>query len=252
MLPIAFLAASLAAADAAPVAPGEGAPRIVLAALQSDAATGPLAPDLSWIDRHLAEDSRIAVDAGTADLILSAVAVLKDPPSAAPPPDLKWRLRPLPPAPGGGLAGQTTQAFGSADGLALIWRHEIDGSATLSNAVRVRHASGPIDAQLAVIGQVSVLQGGPMALSYRSSTSLAVLPFLTVGADAHGPLGTLSAIRPGAADSVVEPHMKLTLPILGATAGASTGWRLPTGTAASAEPDKRPEFHWQLTFQKKL
>lgn len=268
MLSSALLAASLAGAGPAPEGmPGpqagsapqarpaaelEAAPRIALVDDEQGAPNRPLAPDLAGIERQMAADSGIALDAGVADLILSAAAFAPDPPPAAAPADLRWRLRPLPPEPSGGLAGQTAHDFGSDDGLALLWRHEIDGSATLSNALRVRHASGPVDAQLAVIGRLSFLQGGPMALSYRSSTSVAVLPFFTVGADAHGPLGTLSAIRPGASDSVVEPHMKLTLPLLGATAGASTGWRVPTGTAASADPDKRTEFHWKLTFQKKL
>lgn len=252
MVLLVLLAASLPVAPPSPVA---GAPqaRAIAPADRPGPESAPLAPDLANLQQRLADNSRRAIDAGVAELILSAIAVTSEAPAAtAPRPDLRWRLHPLPPAPATGLAGQTAQTFGSDDGLALLWRHEIDGSATLSNALNVRHASGPVDAQLAVIGRLSVLQGGPMALSYRSSTNLAVLPFFTVGADAHGPLGTLSAIRPGIADSVIEPHMKFTLPLLGATAGATTGWRVPTGGATNADPDKRTEFHWKLTFQKKL
>lgn len=249
---IAVLTAGAPAPDAAPRAGLVGEPPI--SALLADR-SGPIQPDQDGLHRALANDTRAAIDAGIAELILSALAVSRPAPAApAERSDLRWRLVPLhPPATAtAGLAGQTAQTFGSADRLALVWRHEIDGSATLSNALRVRHASGPIDTQVAVVGQLSLAQGGPMALSYRSSTTLALLPNLSVGADAHGPLGTLAAIRPGLADSVVEPNVKFTLPVLGATAGATTGWRVPTGAGAGHDPDKRTEFHWNLTIRKKL
>lgn len=253
MLWLPLIAASVAGAVpgaglAPPVAPG---PRAV------DQGEGPIAlPDREALLRQLARDTQVAVDGAVADLILSATTGRGRVAAASAPPreDLLWRLGPLPAPPGDGaaLAGQTAQTFGSEKALAVQWRHEVDGSATLSNAFGLRHASGPVDTQLAVIGRLSLLQGGPMALSYRSSTTIALLPHVAIGADAHGPLGTLSDFRPGAGDSMIEPRLRFTVPMLGATAGATTGWRLPTSASSAADRDRRTEFHWQLTLRKKL
>ncbi|MBU6267849.1 MAG: hypothetical protein KGN34_09935 [Sphingomonadales bacterium] len=199
---------------------------------------------------QLAEDAQTAIDARDAEAILAGITLprqaLVRTARATP------RRIPKPADDSAGLAAIARQQAGSADGIILTWQQRLGGDFSLGNVIGLRHASGPVDAQVQLTGRLPLAHGGPLALSYEGSAWVRVLPPLTLGAVAHGPLGTLGALHPGAAGQSIGPDARLALPGLGGALAAETGWRIPLGADAAGKPVQPGEFHWKLTFQKKL
>lgn len=199
---------------------------------------------------ELSAAAQTAIDARDAEAILVGLAL----PHAALVHAAKAAPRPVakPADDSIGLAALATQQAGSADGLALTWQQRVGNDASLGNVIGLRHASGPIDAQFQLTGHLPLDHAAPMALSYDGSAWLHLLPPLTLGAVAHGPLGTIGALHPGPVGQTIGPDARLALPGLGGALAAETGWSIPLGADTAGRPLQPGDFHWKLTFQKKL
>ena len=96
-------------------------------------------------------------------------------------------------SPSGGFnwSALTSRNLGDASALAMALSQSLDGVSSYNTKLQVRHASGPVDVNVAMTGTKALGSTGPMGLAYNGSATVNVAPQFALGFKAQGDLGSM-------------------------------------------------------------
>lgn len=138
--------------------------------------------------------------------------------------------------------------LGNAKRVAVAVQQRFADSRNLAANLKLRHMSGPVDVQVDVKGNKSLINQNPMRFSYSSSAFYQLNSALALGMVARGDLGTLDDFAPAARhDAGAVARLKL----LGKNSALSveTGYDMRLGPGSAAQPSRtyaNLNFNWKL------
>jgi hypothetical protein len=150
--------------------------------------------------------------------------------------------------PGVKVQDLATYKLGDPSLLAVGVEQRFADARNMATNVKLRHMSGPIDLQVDVRGNKSLINPNPMRFSYNSSAFYQLNSALMLGMVARGDLGTLDAFAPLARhDAGAVARLKL----LGKNSALSveTGYDMRLGPGSASQPGRtyaNLNFNWKL------
>lgn len=153
------------------------------------------------------------------------------------------------PDPGVKVQDLATYKLGDPGLLAVGIEQRFADARNMATKVRLRHLSGPVDLEVDVKGNKSLVNPDPMRLSYNSSAFYRINSALALGMTAKGDLGTFDNFAPQETTHDAAAVARLKLLGKDTSLSAETGYDMRLGPGASTKPARtyvNLNFNWKL------